>query len=117
MQMRHALATIRTVVDHEPKAFVGRIDAQFLGDFLRRQKQMTKNGLIVRLRFADTRNEALGDDENVGWRLRIDVVERDAVVVLVNDVRRDFARDDFFENGHCPKLTCRRLPRQPTAFE
>jgi len=36
--------------------------------------------------------------------LRVDVVEGGAGVVFVEDLRRDFTGDDFFEEGHDGRL-------------
>ncbi len=38
------------------------------------------------------------DDENVRWRLGIDVAESEAVLVFVNDIGWDSAVDDFLKD-------------------
>ena len=43
----------------------------------------------------------LRDDERVAVRERVDVEDRDRARVLVNFVRREFARDDFLKNVFC----------------
>jgi hypothetical protein len=48
----------------------------------------------------------------MGRRLRAHVVERQALVVLINDVRRDFFVDDLLEDGLCHgslDCKCRRI--------
>jgi hypothetical protein len=37
------------------------------------------------------------NDQDVQWRLRVDVLEGDQLLVLVDDRPRDLARDDFAE--------------------
>jgi len=34
------------------------------------------------------------------WRLRIDVMKNDSVVIFPDDFRWDLSCDNFFENGH-----------------
>ena len=45
------------------------------------------------------RDEALGDDEEVHGSLRVDVVDDDAAVVLVLDLRGNFPVDDALKKG------------------
>ncbi len=56
--------------------------------------------MILRLRFGNARDGFLRDDENVLGRLRVDVIEGENKVVLVNDLCRNFASNDFLEERH-----------------
>ena len=56
--------------------------------------------MILRLRFGNARDGFLRDDENVRGSLRVNVVEGQYEVVLVNDVRGYFAGNNFFEQRH-----------------
>ena len=56
--------------------------------------------MILRFRFGNSWDWFLGDDEHVRGRLRIDVIEGENKVVLVNDLCRDFASNDFLEERH-----------------
>ena len=61
---------------------------------------MAQHLMILRFRFGNSWDWFLGDDEHVRGRLRIDVIEGENKVVLVNDLRRDFASNDFLEERH-----------------
>lgn len=63
--------------------------------------------MIVGRGGADARQGFFGDDEQVDRRLRLDVVQNDAVFVLVLDFGGDFAGDDALEKGlgHGRKLS------------
>jgi hypothetical protein len=54
------------------------------------------------LRFAQSLNNALWHDQDMYWRLGINVMKRNRVVIFPNDFCRDLPRDDFFENCHEP---------------
>lgn len=95
MQMRHGFAAIRTVVEDE--AIAGLFEAQFFGNFCSLEQEMTKRLLIRWGGFRNARDGLLGNDQGVGWSLRGDVFEGDDQVVFINDLGRDFARDDFFK--------------------
>src|SRR5690606_10417951 len=96
MQVRHRLAGMRTVVYDEAKA-IGEL--QLSGNHARGQEEMTEQRLVVGLGLADARDDLLGNDEQVYGRLRLDIVQDQAVLVLVLDSRRNLARDDSFEDG------------------
>lgn len=97
MQMRHGFAGVRAVVEDEPKTILR--EAQFLRDFARLEHQVAENLVILRRRFGDAGNGFLRDQQNVRRGLRVDVAKRDDEVVFINNLRRDFARDDFFKQG------------------
>ena len=97
MQVRHGFAAVCPVVEDETIA--GLFEPQLLGDFSSLEQQMTERLMIVRRGFGDARDGFLGDDQDMRRCFGCDVVERDHEVVLINDLRRDFARDDFFKEG------------------
>ena len=88
------------VVDDEAEALRGRIDAEIGRDFGGGEEEVAEDGLIFGAGFTDPGNQLLRDDEQMDGSLRIDVPEDDAMAVVVEDVRRDFAGDDPLENGH-----------------
>jgi len=47
---------------------------------------------------ANARNELLGDYKEVGRGLRVDIANRQAMFILVENVRGNFPVDDFFKN-------------------
>ena len=94
--MGDALARVRAVVDDEAEA-VGELELfrEEMGD----EEKMAYYDLIRGGHLADPRDEFLRHDDQVNGRLRLDVVEDDAEFVLVLDLRRDFAVDDFLEKS------------------
>lgn len=88
MQMGHGLTGMRPVVDHEPIA-VGEIE--LLRDIASREEQVPEHRLIVRDCLADARYRLLRDDQQMGRRLWLDIVDHEAKLVLVFDLGRDFA--------------------------
>src|SRR5258708_3565795 len=98
--MRHGLAAVAAVVDHD--AITGFGDAEFPGQSGGGQQQVAEGGLVGGGRFTDAGNELLRDDEHMHRRLRIDVVDGEAELVLVRELRRNLAVDDLLENRfHC----------------
>lgn len=95
MQMRHGLARIRAVVEHQPKSILR--ETELLRDFCCFDHQVTEHLVIIGVRFSNARDWFLRNDQNVDRRLRFYVVESNDLVVLVNDFCGDFARDDFLE--------------------
>ncbi len=85
------------MVDHEPES-LGQLE--LASDGAGDEQEMAEDGLILGLGFADARYHFFGDNQEVNGRLRLDVVENDAVLILVFDAGGDLARDDFFEDGH-----------------
>ena len=97
MQMRHGLATVSTVIEDETIA--GLFESQLVSDLSGFEQQMAECLMIGCRRFSDARDGFLGDDENVRGRFGCDVFERDHEIVFINDLSRNFARDDFFKQG------------------
>ena len=65
---------------------------------------MTKDELILGGGFANARDYFLGNDQHMHRRLRLDVVNDDAEIVLKFDFSGDLAVDDFFEES-CSALS------------
>ena len=99
MKMRHGFTGVRTVVDDEAKAVR---EVQLLRDLASDEQQMPEYALIGGGGFAHAGDNFFRHDQQVHGRLGLDVVEDDAVLVLVLELRGDFAGDDTFENrfGH-----------------
>ena len=95
MKVGHRLSAIAAIVDHQPIAVL--LQAQLRGDFGGLQQKMPEQRLVSRASLRDAGNGLFRHDERVNRRLRIDVAERQHDVVLVNNLRRNLARDDFFK--------------------
>jgi len=64
--------------------------------------QLADDLLIFHADVVQRRDVPFRHDQHVGWRLRIDVVERENAIVFVDDAGWDFPFDDFAEQavGH-----------------
>ena len=73
MQMEYGLAGFRIAIHDHAITAIGKI--LLPGDFTRRRKQTSNNGLVVFLDIINCRNMTLRDDNRVGRRLRIDIAK------------------------------------------
>ena len=99
MQVRHAFTCVRSAVDHHS---VSAGQFQFLRHVACNQEQFAKQRSVFVARVRETRHDFLRHDQNMYWRLGIDIVKRNCVLIFPNDFGRNFAGDDFFENRHEP---------------
>jgi len=99
MQMRHAFTCIRSAVDHDSVP-TGKL--QFLRHVARDQKQFSEQRSVRIGRFRKTGNRLLRHDQDMHWRLGINVVKRNRLLIFPNDFSRDLAGNNFFENRHEP---------------
>ena len=97
VQVRYGFAAVTTIVDYN--AVAGFSDTEFFRERGGREQQMPEQRLIGDGGFAESGQVFLWDHEHVDRRLRVDVVNGDAKLVLVRELRRNLAIDDFLENG------------------
>jgi len=84
------LAAVAAAVDHQPIA-VGQ--AERTGQLRRHQHQMAEEVGVIVHDVGQRRNRPLRDHQHVDGRLRGDVVEGEAAVIVVDDSGRDFSAD------------------------
>ena len=96
MQVRDGLASICTVIDDDAKALG---EFEFFGDLRRGQKEVPEGGLIAVFGFCNARDRFFWNNEAMHRRLRVDVVNDNAVRVLVFNFCGDFAGDDLLKKG------------------
>lgn len=101
MQVRHGFTAVAPVVDHQTVS--GIRQSQSACHVCSFQQQMAEHCGIVGSGFMDARDRLFRDDEHVGGGLWLDVAEGQHMVVLIDDVRRNLAGDDAFEECHRPK--------------
>ena len=98
MKMRHAFASIRAAVDDD--TVTALLDSELLREFTGNEQKFPQDLLIRFGGCGEAWDDFLGHNQNVDWCLRIYVFKRDGVVILPNDLRRDFARDNFLKDRH-----------------
>lgn len=94
MQVRYGFAGVRPIVDHESET---GSEIELLRELRGHVQEVTKDWLIGDGRRGDARNQFLGNNQKVHGRLWINVVNDDAELVLMFDLRRNFAVDDFLK--------------------
>ncbi len=93
MQVKYALPRVGSLVRDD--AIPRLADTEQLADFARCEHQLAEQRRILRLRVAHPDDVPLRDHERVRWRAGVNVFEREDVLVLEDDLGRNFARDDF----------------------
>src|SRR4051812_6614067 len=96
VQMRDGFARIRTVVHNEPEAAA---EGKFFGKDPRREEEMADDELIIGRCGFNPGNWFFGNEQKVHRRLRLNIMNDDAELVFVFDLRGNFASNDSFENG------------------
>ena len=94
MQVGDALAAVRPVVDHDPEALG---ESQLLGDSSGREQQVAEERLVGGGGLGDARDRLLRKQVHMHRRLRLDIVNRQAEIVLVHDACGDLTGDDALE--------------------
>ena len=95
MQVRDGFSGVGAVVDHEPEA-AGEVE--FFCDEAGGEEQVAEDSLVCGGGCLYARNKFFRNDQQVNGRLRLKVVQDDAKVVLVLDIRGDFAIDDALKD-------------------
>lgn len=96
MEVRDGFAGVGSVIDHETEA-AGQLE--FFGDRAGGEEEVAEDGLLVGGGVADAGDDGFRDDQEVDWSLGCDVMDDDAAIVLVFDLRGDFTVDDALEEG------------------
>ncbi len=96
MEMEHGLPGTGTVVYDEPEG-VGY--TELLGNLARRQHEVAEQFLVRGLGIHQARDTLLGNHQHVHRRLGVDVVDGDAVLILIDEFAGNLAADDLAENS------------------
>ena len=95
MDVKHRLTSVTIRVEHCAESLVG--DPLVFCDGSRSPDQLADDLIVRRLKLVQRLDVSLWNDEDVGRRLGVDVVESKHVLVFVDDGGRDFAVDDSAE--------------------
>ena len=93
--MIDTLQAIGTIVDNYTIAI---LQPGPLGDDVRLEHEVAQQFLVALLRRAQHGDAALGDEQQMDWCLRRNVVESQDVVILVHDLRGDLLGQDLVED-------------------
>ena len=91
------LPAVAVAVHDEAVAILGnaRLAGQLAGD----GEHPAQRQLVIRLHVVDGGDQHVGDDQDMGLSLGLDVAKGGHQVVLIKDVGGDLFADDFAENG------------------
>lgn len=108
VQVKHGLAAIAVGVDHHPVAIF--CDTLLAGNFLRREQHFAQQALILWRGLIQRADDFVGHNQNVGGRGGRNIAEGRHVLILIHNLRRNFAPGNFCKNGvlgHAPILVAR----------
>ena len=99
VEVGDAFAGVGAVVDDKTEA---ALEVEFFRDDAGGDEEVAECVLVGGRGFADARDDFFRDDEEVDGRGGLDIVDHNAAVVLVLDLRGDFAGDAFLKEsfGH-----------------
>jgi len=92
MKVGHCLASVVAMIDDEPVS--GASDAKFFPETGRDDEEMTEELLVSWLDVRYAGDWLDRHDEQMHGRLRLNIPEGEAILITVDDIGRDFARDD-----------------------
>ena len=95
VQMEHTLPAVRTCVDNSPITTVKPKNLRHLRDS---QQQVSTEPGVIRSQLIQRHNRFFGNQQHMHGRLWSDIAKRQAHVIFIDNIRRDFAVDDFEEN-------------------
>jgi hypothetical protein len=98
VEMRNRFPAIAAVIDHEPES--GILDAERAGDGAGSEEKMAEEVGVGISGVADAWDYTFWNHEDMDWGLRVDVAEGEAEVVIVDNVGRNLAGNDFLEWCH-----------------
>ena len=96
MKVRHGFTAMFPIINHYPEPVC--TDAFLFGDEAYPAKKVSKQALVGGFCFSDPGDELLRNKEQVHRCLGRDIPETQALVVLVNDVGRNFPVCDLLED-------------------
>jgi hypothetical protein len=93
VDVKHCLPCMTVAVEHG--AVAGMIDATILGDACGLPDHRPNYGIVIGGEVIQRRNVTLGNDEDMYRGFRLDVLERQQLVVFVHAFRGNFSSDNL----------------------
>lgn len=106
MEVIHGLRSLLAIIDHDP---VSVRQTLLLRQPTGRDQQMPQELLVSWSYLTYSGNLNFGDHKEMDRSLRSDVTERQALLVLIEDICRKSPVKDPREDGGCGSLRCRPL--------
>ena len=97
MHVKHGLARVPVGVEDRPES--ARRDAPLARDGGRTPHNFSNNRIVAGAEIVERGDVLFRNHEHVRRPLRVDVVEREHTIVLVDDRRRDLMFDDLAEEA------------------
>jgi hypothetical protein len=99
VQMKYFLTAIAIAVDQQAITILGH--TLVLGDFGSHGEQVTNQLFVISRQIVDRWNLFIGYDQYVDWRLGLNVLKRRYLVILIDNVCRNFTLNNFGKDrGH-----------------
>ena len=98
MQVKHTLPHTGAVVYDQPERIADALLRRYLAGSYH---QVAQQGLLLITGIDQPGNRLFRDHQDMHGGLGVDVPERQAQIILVNDIRRNFPPDDFRKNCLC----------------
>ena len=98
MQVVDRLPRIAAAIDHHSVSPLTEI--QLASDIANRRPKMRDQFVVGLVEGIDRDDGLLGNHQNMCWRLWIHIPKRQAEIILVDNIRRNFPIDDPLKNGH-----------------
>lgn len=99
VKVRNGFAGMRAVVDHQPEPV---LEVELLCELACGHEEVPEHLGVCSRSLADARNHLLRNDQQMDGCLGLDVMQDDAALILVFDLRGDLPVDDFLKDrfGH-----------------
>ena len=97
MKVGDGFSTIGAIIDDE--AIAGFFELALAGNALGGDEEMSEEGMILGRNGAVAGVMFFRDEKNVNGGLGGEITEGEDVIILVEDIGRDLAVDDAFEDG------------------
>ena len=97
MKVRDCFSTIGAIIDDE--AIACFVELALTGNALGGDEEMSEEGMILGRNGAVAGVMFFRDEKNVNGGLGGEITEGEDVIILVEDIGRDLAVDDAFEDG------------------
>jgi hypothetical protein len=96
VEMIHLLPPHTAVIDNDPEAIIETLSA---GDRPDHAKEVPHQITVLRTDIIEIGHMQLGDEQDMDWRARVDVVKRKDVVIFMNLARGYLAAHDPTEDA------------------